>query len=246
MVNKMIQSSMLILILLGAGLLGACGSGPDSNSEPQGGGQDEGLPSGAGTWDYKMTVVTNYGKSDALQEHGTVVFDGSFSVTPEGGILFDKGTTTVSGEYRCRDRNSDTDPPTILEGTLSGASTFTIAGSLIAHENYRDFGMEIPLEPLVDDELQTEYALLSLPKVTDRSPVAVSFGREKCTGSMVPVIAEVVSFGEIPFFEGEFIPTFVVALDPRAAFVAPIGLNDEGSKLLASAEICVAPSGLCR
>ena len=245
MLHKRYPWITLILLLLAAVLLGACGPAPGSEGEIQAGGQDEGPSSGAATWQYKMTVVTNYGKSDALQENGTVVFDGTFSVTPEGGILFAKGTTTVSGEYRCRDRNSDTDPPTILEGTLSGASTFTIEGSLISHENYPDFGFEIPLETLTDDGLQKEYALLSLPKVTDRSPVTVSFGRGKCTGSMVPVIAEVVSFGEIPFFAGEFIPTFVVALDPQAAFVAPIGLNDEGSKLLASAEICVAPSGLC-
>lgn len=245
MQNTRIRLATLILVFLLAASLAACGLSSGSESKPQNDKQTEDGDADNATWQYKMTVVTSYGKSDALQENGTVVFDGTFSVTPEGGILFDKGTTTVSGEYRCRDRNSDTDPPTILEGTLSGASTFTIEGSLISHENYPDFGFEIPLETLTDDGLQKEYALLSLPKVTDRSPVTVSFGRGKCTGSMVPVIAEVVSFGEIPFFAGEFIPTFVVALDPQAAFVAPIGLNDEGSKLLASAEICVAPFGLC-
>ena len=118
-------------------------------------------------------------------------------------------------------------------------------GSLIPAEDYNDFDV-IPLEPLTADETVTEYALLSIPKVSDRTRVSVDFGRENCTGSdFTPVVAEVVSFGEIPFFIGEYIPFFVVPLFPNAAFEDPIELNDEGSQVLSEAKICVAPSGLC-
>ena len=225
--------------------LSSQGSARPAVDVPQSEFQEEDQGSSSTTWQYKMTVVTDYGKSDALQETGTVVFNGSFSVNPEGAILFQEGTVTVSGDYRCRDRNSDTDPPTILEGTLSGGSSFTLEGNLIDPNDYSNFGLEVPLEPLTSDVPRTAYALLSLPKVTDRNPVAVSFGRQKCTGSIVPVIAEVVSFGEIPFFEGKFIPYFVVTLDPQGKYEEQIDLNAEGSNLLREASICISQSDQC-
>ena len=236
-------------IVLGAFIAGCTlssqGSARPAVDGPRGESQEEDQGSNTSTWQYKMTVVTDYGKRDALQERGTVVFNGSFSVNPEGAIVFQEGTVTVSGDYRCRDRNSDTDPPTILEGTLSGGSSFTLEGNLIDPNDYSNFGLEVPLEPLTGDVSRTEYALLSLPKVTDRNPVTVSFGRQKCTGSMVPVIAEVVSFGEIPFFEGEFIPHFIVTLDPQGKYEVQIDLNAEGSKLLREASICISQSDQC-
>ena len=243
MQNRRTRSIILILGLLLAASLTACEPSSGSQAEPQSDKQTEASGAGDAIWQYKMTISTNFGRSDALLEQGTVIFDGTFSVLPNGVIESLGGRVTVSGKYSCREFNSD--PPRILEGTLAGEHAFVVEGSLIDAKDYDEFGI-IPLEPLTADVLPAEYALISMPKVSDRTPITVSFDREKCTASdFTPVIAEVVSYGEIPFFSGDYIPFFVVALDSQAAFKEQITLNDEGSQVLSEAKVCVAPSGLC-
>ena len=243
MQNKSFKSMTLISVFLVAASLAACGpkSGTEGESRDDGQAQDDDtvLP----TWQYKMSVMTDFGKSDALLEKGTVVFDGTFSVLPSGAIETHEGKVSVTGTYRCRE--FDSDPPRMLDGTLEGGHSFSVDGSLIPAEDYNEFDI-IPLEPLTADEGRAEYALISMPKVDDRNRVKISFGRERCTGSeFTPVIAEVISFGEIPFFSAEYFPFFVVSLDPEATFVQQIELNDEGSQVLSMAELCVAPAGTC-
>jgi hypothetical protein len=237
------RSITLIVTVLVVVLLVACG--PSSSSDAGAGVDDQSGDGDAAnpTWQYKMSVITNFGKSNALQENGTVVFDGTFSVLPSGAIESHEGNVTVTGSYRCREVNSD--PPKMLEGKLDGGHSFSVNGRLIPAEDYNEFNI-FPLEPLTVDEAKAEYALISMPKVDDRDRVAISFGRENCTGSdFTPVIAEVISFGEIPFFNAEYFPFFVVSLDPQATFLEQIELNDEGSQVLSKAELCIAPAGKC-
>ena len=243
MQNKRIQKTTLIIGFLLAAFLAACGPSSDSQAEPPSDKQPEASDTGNAPWQYKMTIMTNYGRTDALLEQGTVIFDGIFSVLPSTALEFREGRVTVSGKYSCREKNSD--PPRILEGTLAGEHAFVVEGRLIPAKDYDQFGV-VPLEGLTEDVSPAEYALVSMPKVSDRTPITVSFDREKCTGSnFTPVIAEAVSYGENPFLSGEYIPWFVVALDPEAAFIVPIDLTDDGSNVLSEARLCVAPSGLC-
>ena len=51
--------------------------------------------------------------------------------------------------------------------------------------------------------------------------------------------------GGIPFFEGKFIPYFVVTLDPQGKYEEQIDLNAEGSNLLREASICISQSDQC-
>jgi hypothetical protein len=240
---KNFKSIILMLTFLVVASIAACGPSSSPDAESRSGGQAGDDDVTNPTWQYKMSIITDFGKSDALQENGTVIFDGTFLVLPSGAIESQGGKVSVTGAYRCRELNSD--PPRMLEGALEGGHSFSLEGRLIPAEDYDDFEI-IPLEPLTADEAKAEYALISMPKVDDRDRVTISFGRENCTGSdFTPVIAEVVSFGEIPFFNAEYFPFFVVPLDPQATFLEQIELNDEGSQVLSKAELCIAPAGKC-
>jgi len=238
MPRKSFQSVKWIFILLVAALLSTCGAVSSSDAESR---NDD---DGDQTWQYKLTIVTDFGETDALKENGTVTFDGTFGLDRSSGvILSDEGKVTVTGSYRCREVNSD--PPRMLNGTLEGEQSFSIDGLLIPPEDYTRFNV-LPLVPLTDDESAPEYARISIPKVVDRNRVTISFGREYCTGSgFTPVIAEVISFGEIPFFNLEHSPFFIVHLDPQAPFLEQIELNHEGSQVLSKAELCIALAGKC-
>ncbi len=245
MENKHIRSTLLIFAFLLVALLTACGPSSDSDPEPHNDTQTEDGVAGISTWQYKMTVVTKLDESRMLQENGTVIFDGTFSVAPSGAIEFHRGKATVSGTYSCVEAFSD--PEVVLEGTLSEGHPFLLEGSLIPAEDYDDFDI-VPLEPLTSNEPREEYALVSIPIVNERAPVSVSFGREKCTGSnFTPVIAELVSDGKLPPFFSSLWGSkwLVVMLDPQTVATQPIELTDDGSKVLSKAELCVAPAGMC-
>jgi hypothetical protein len=227
--------SILLLIVFS---LTACGAVINSDVESRN--EEEGDQ----TWQYKLTIVTDIGETDALKENGTVIFDGEFALDRASGVILpDEGKVTVSGSYRCREANSD--PPRMLEGTLEGEHSFSLDGLLIPPKDYTRFNV-MPLEPLTEDAAPSEYARVSIPKVVDRNRVTVSFGRENCTNSgFTPVIAEVISFGQIPFFNLEHSPFFIVLLDPQAAYLEQIELNHDGSQVLSKAELCIALPGKC-
>lgn len=231
------RSIIIVPLLLIAASTIACVTSfnSDANSRTD----DESYP----TWQYKLTVDTEFGMSDIFQENATVVFDGTFVLDRDSRvILSDEGKVTVTGSFRCREANSD--PPRMLEGTLEGEQSFTVDGILIRPEDYDLYDI-FPTEPLTEDVAPLEYALISLPQVVDRDRVAVSFGREKCTNTMAtPIIAETVSFGQIPYFQMEQ-PTFIVHLDPQIPYNETIALDSAGSKVLSKAVICIAPPGKC-
>ncbi|MDF1501203.1 MAG: hypothetical protein P1P76_12115 [Anaerolineales bacterium] len=222
-----------------AAALAACGATGSSQSAAPGSGQPP--EEVVEIYQYKLTIGTDFGRSDALKEAGRVVFDGTFSPLPNGVIEPIGGVMTISGAYSCREAGSD--PPVILSGTLSGEHEFKLEGSLIDPKDYGDFDI-FPLESLVGEK-PDRYALISIPKVSDRTPISVSFGRERCTGSQfTPIIAEVVSFGEIPFFSDQS-HWFVVPLFSDAAYEQTVELNAEGKGVLSRADLCVAPAGMC-
>ncbi|KAA3644885.1 MAG: hypothetical protein DWQ07_15905 [Chloroflexi bacterium] len=184
--------------------------------------EDEGIePS---SWTLNVNIPVS--KFDTMvTETSDVVYEGSFDVWPDGSIS-GSGVGHFEGRFTCVNIEEE-DEPTYGPGELGGAFVFEIMGrllyaseaNLVKQEGDIELTLletpsDIELAPLVDGQTPLVdaatggyYARISTPLLEERPSVTVDFGRENCGITGQIMISEFVSWGWIPWLQGQENPT---------------------------------------
>ncbi len=158
---------LLILLAVAGVMLSACGSGT-AVGQGGDGGSSNAPPTEAATeetgldpsqFDYVLLVEYSFGDEEVVLDQGTMLFRGPISVSPDGKLSV-QGEGELEGEFRCPNKDIDSEQEFLGPGQYSGKFPFTASGEVLTPEEAAGDD-DVPLVDLTTGE-EAKYVVLRL------------------------------------------------------------------------------------